>query len=166
VTQARKQKNQKKKRRSKSKSRRNLRQFLRFLPIVAPLILTAFIYMWQHTRMNIVSISIEKLRAKRRDLIKQNDSIRVRIEQLQAPTRIELIAREKLGMISPEKRHIIPLDEPFQPPRRAVESTRLVDERVSSSQKAAGLFRFLKKRGSSGNILQTHSSQETARQSG
>jgi len=166
VTRTRKQNSQKKKRRSKSKSRRNLKQSLRFLPIILPLILTAFIYMWQHTRMNIVSISIEKLQTKRRDLIKQNDSIRLRIEQLQAPARIESIARKKLGMISPEKRHVVALDEPSQPSRRAVESTQLVDERVSSSQKSAGLFRFLKKRGSSGSISQKHSSPETARQSG
>jgi cell division protein FtsL len=161
---SRKQKS--KRRRPKSISRRNLKESLRLLPFIAPLIITAFIYMWQHTRMNIVSISIERLRAKRQDLIKQNDSIRLTIEQLQAPARIESIARKKLRMISPEERQVVALDDPIRPPTRSVETDPQADEGLSSGPESAGLFGFLKKRESPGSISQESSSPEIANTSG
>lgn len=162
-----KQKTSKKKRHPKSITRRNLKRSLRFLPFIAPLIITAFIYAWLHTRMNIEGLSIEKRQAKKRELIKQNDSIRLRIEQLQAPARIESIAREKLEMITPQKWQVIPLDEPIQPPKQAVEISQHVQERLPSGRESAGLFGFLKKRGNLGSASRRHtSSSEAGRQSG
>jgi hypothetical protein len=122
--------------------------------------------MWQHTRINIISLSIEKLRSKKQDMVKQNDSIHLRIEQLQAPARIESIARKKLGMISPQKRHVIALDDLLQPLEQVVERNQLVDQKLSSRQESAGLFEFLKKRGSSANTSQEHSSTEADNQPG
>ncbi len=117
--------------------------------------------------MNIESISIENLRARRNDLIKQNDSLRLRIEKLQAPARIESIAYKKLGMISPQERHIITLDEPLEPPKQAVESSYPEeDERLSSSKKSVGLSELLKRRGRSRGISQTHYSETAGRPSG
>jgi cell division protein FtsL len=161
-----KQKNQKKKRRTKSVSRRNLKKSLRFLPFIIPLILTAFIYMWQHTRMNIISISIENLRTKRQNLAKQNDSIRLRIETLHSLARIEAIARDELGMISPEKRHVIVLDASVRPPGRIIEKTQATNEEVASGRRAPGLVELLRRHGSSGTALRETSSTETDHQPG
>lgn len=134
----------KKRRRPKSLIRRNLKTWLRFFPFLAPLIVTAFAYTWLHTRLNIVTLPIQNLRAKKTYLIKQNDSIRVSIERLQAPDRIESIARTKLGMVSPEKWQIVAIDEPLQTPTAAREVVAAQDT-VPPGQKTAGLFGFLKR---------------------
>ncbi|UCD58699.1 MAG: cell division protein FtsL [Candidatus Hydrogenedentota bacterium] len=151
----------KKKRRPRSVARRNLKNSLRFLPITALLIMTAFIYAWQHTRMNIVGLPIESLRAKKADLVKQNDSIRLRIERLQAPARIESIAREKLGMISPERWQVVALDGPMQPPDEAVETDRRTGQGFSFSRRPAGPFGFLKKRGNFASTSRDHTRAES-----
>lgn len=136
----------KRKRRPRSITRRNLKNLLRFLPVIAPLLITAFIYTWQHTRMSIVGAPVEGLRADRTDLIKHNDSIRLRIEQLQAPARIETIAREKLGMVSPEKWQVVTLDHPTQPPEAADETDGGRTGRIFPIiQKAARLLGFPEK---------------------
>ena len=140
----------KKRRRPKSLIRRNLKNWLRFFPLLAPLIMTAFAYTWLHTRLNIVTLPIQSLRAKKTDLIKQNDSIRVCIERLQAPDRIESIARTKLGMVPPEKWQVVALEEPLQTPMTAREAVAARDT-LPPGQKTAGLFGFLKKRWIFGN---------------
>jgi cell division protein FtsL len=95
---------------------RNFKDFMRLAPFVAPLIVTAFVYAWLYTRINITGLPINELRSRQSDLVKRNDSIRLRIEQLQAPARIESIARRKLGMVSPEKWQVVAVDEPVNPP--------------------------------------------------
>lgn len=102
--------------------------------------------MWQHTRLNIVGLPIESLRARKMDLIKQNDSIRLRIEQLQAPQRIETIAHEKLGMSSPETWQVVALDQPMRAPRSAGETIRRAEGQLPPVEKPAKLLGFLKKR--------------------
>jgi cell division protein FtsL len=166
TTQKKKKPDKKKKRHPKSIARRNLKNSLRFLPVGILLIVTAFIYTWQHTRLTIVGLPIEPLRTKKRDLIKQNDSIRLRIEQLQAPARIESIARNKLGMVSPQKWQVVALNEPTQPPEAAPETNRLAEHRPPSTKKSAGLFGFLKKHGNLGNTSQEYTPPETTGQSG
>ncbi len=158
-------KKKKKKRRPKSVTTHNLKNWLLYLPIIGPPIITAFIYMWLHTRMNIVDLTTEELRAKKRDLIRHTDSIQLRIEQLQAPERIESIAREKLKMILPHKWQVVPVDESTQPPV-AIERSGQVQKRLPPDQRAAGLFGFLEKRAKFGSTSLKHSPPEVSRQSG
>jgi cell division protein FtsB len=111
----------KKKRRSKSVTRRNIKYIFRFLPFILPPVITAFIYTWLYTRTNIVALPVEGLRAQKTELMKRNDALRVNIEQLQDPRRIEIIAHEKLGMISPNIWQVIVLDKPVRAPETAVQ---------------------------------------------
>lgn len=134
--------------------------------MIAPLIVTAFIYAWQYTRINIVAQPIEKLRAERRDFIKHNDSLRLRIEQLQAPARIESIARDKLGMISPEKWQVVALDEPIRPPEAILETDSEVREIAAPVRTSTLLFGFLKKRGIFSSGSRTDTPDEAAPRSG
>jgi hypothetical protein len=83
------------------------------------------------------------------DLVKQNDSIRLRIEQLQAPQRIETIAHEKLGMSLPETWQVVALDQPMRPPRSAGERIRRAEGQLPPIEKSAKLLGFLKRRGAS-----------------
>lgn len=166
-----KQQNRKKKRRSRSAARRSIKDMLRFLPIAAPLIMTAFIYMWQHTRANIVGAPVEKLRARKMALIKQNDSIRVQIEKLQAPGRIESIAQKKLGMIAPQEYRLIALDEPMRPPGVELERNAVADADMQTSREPERRFGFLKpgflkKKREPGSAPEKTASTQTGRQSG
>ena len=163
---ASKEKSRTKKRRTKSITRRNLKNWLRLLPVIAPIVTTAFIYTWQHTRMTIVGLPIEELRAKKDELTRQNDSIRLHIERLQAPARIESIARKKLGMISPETWQVIALEQPVRPPRTVGETYRRADSDLVSGKKMVGRYGILKKRGSSRSSSQEHRPSEVPRQSG
>lgn len=114
----------KRKRRPRSLARRNAKIIFRILPFIVPPLITVFMYTLLHTRTNIVALPIEDLRDQRAELVKRNDALRIKIEQLQAPRRIEAIARQKLGMISPNLWQIIVLDKPVQAPGAAV---RLAD---------------------------------------
>jgi cell division protein FtsB len=121
-----------KKKRSRSLARKNLKQSLKLLPFLLPAIFTAFIYTWLYTRTNIVALPIEGLRDERANLVKQNDSLRLKIEQLQAPYRIEAIARNKLGMISPEVWQVVVLDKPVRAPERAAQMAAKAQPRKSN----------------------------------
>jgi len=111
----------KKKRRPKSLVLKNLRQIIQIAPFLFPIIVTAFTYSWLYTRTNIVAHPIEGLRSRKVNLMKRNDALHLSIEQLQAPQRIEAIAREKLGMISPERWQVVVLDKPVRAPEAAVQ---------------------------------------------
>jgi cell division protein FtsB len=94
----------------------SLRALLPFLPIFGPPLVTVFIYMWIYTHMNIISIPARELRQQKERLHKENDSIRLRVEELQSLGRIERIARTKLGMISPQDYRQVALDESMWSP--------------------------------------------------
>lgn len=161
----------KKKRRANNTARRNLKALLPYLPFILPIILTAFIYMWIYTSMNIKAMPIGELNKKKIELIKHNDSIRLQIEELQTPARIEKIAREKLGMISPEGYRMIALDEPMRPPGIVHVEPRPAENSLQANKGSEGLFGFLnneslneggKHMGASREIA----SEQAARQSG
>jgi cell division protein FtsL len=133
----------KKKRRPNNAARKNFKALLPYLPYVGPIILTAFIYMWIYTSMNINAMPIGKLKENRRELVKYNDTIRLQIEELQAPERIEKIARKKLGMISPEGYGMIALDEPMRPPGIVRVEQRPATSSLQANKKSEGLFGFL-----------------------
>lgn len=161
----RKKKARKNRKRALNSARRNLNTLLPLLPFAAPPIITAFIYMWLYTHMNIVSIPTEELRNQKQELIKQNDSIRLRIEELQAPAHIESIAREKLGMIPPQEYGLVTLDEPMRPPGGFPAGPRRAAGSLRASKGSEGLFGFLNL-GSSGSLSKrgefAGASQETA----
>ncbi len=171
MSKSRNRKAKKKKRRARSMARRNVKEALRFLPMVAPLIITAFIFMWQNTRTNIDSMPVEQLQAKKRKLTKQNDTIRLRIEVLQAPKRIESIAREKLGMISPQQYRLIALEEPIRSPGPAARGNPGIERNAQAGKKSEGLFDlltfgFLKERGESKSAAERTASAGTGGKSG
>ncbi len=139
-----KNRKRKKKRNARNTARRSLKTLLPFLPFIAPVVATAFIYMWIYTSMNITAMPITELRKTRKELIKHNDSTRLRISELEASGRIESIAREKLGMISPEDYRVVALDESMLPPGDAGAGPRPAAKRLQVKERSEGLFGFLK----------------------
>jgi cell division protein FtsL len=116
----------KRRRRPKSLIRKNLKQSLGILRFILPPVLSAFISTWLYTRSNIIALPIEGLRIEKATLTKNNDALRLTIEQLQAPHRIEAIARKKLGMIPPEMWQVVVLDKPLRAPETAVHMAETV----------------------------------------
>lgn len=166
-----KRKKKSKKRRSRSTAAVNLKAVIPFLPFAAPPLITAVIYMWLYTSMNIASIPTRELREHKAKLIKENDSIRLRIQELQAPARIEPIARNKLGMISPQEYRLVALDEPILPPESLFAGPRPAESILEASKGSEGLFGFLNneylnKRGDFAGASQEATPVEAARQSG
>jgi len=149
-------KKKKKKRRSRSAARKSLKSLLPYLPFVAPIVITLFIYMWLHTRMNIIGMPTKRLRDQKKELIKQNDYLLLRIEELQAPARIEAIARRKLGMITPQEYRLVALDEPMQPPEGVSAGPRPEENKMQANTGSEG----------SEAVSNTNASEQVARQSG
>ncbi len=137
------QKKRKTKRKTRNMARRYLKALLPYVPFIAPVVATAFAYMWIYTSMNIKAMPITELRKQRKEIRKQNDSIRLRIEELQAPGRIESIAQKKLGMIQPEEYRVVVLDEPMRPPGIAGETRSPAEKRMQAKKESEGLFGFL-----------------------
>jgi cell division protein FtsL len=164
-------KTSKKKKRANNTLRRHLKALLPFMPYIIPLIITAFIYMWLYTSMNIKAMPIAQLKKQKQELIKQNDSIRLQIEELQANERIESIARTKLGMTSPEGYSLVALDEPMRPPGIVHLEPHPVAQDLQANKGSEGLFGFLtigslnKGEKHTGALIET-ASEQVARQSG
>lgn len=133
----------KKKRRSNNVARKHLKALLPYLPYIMPIILTAFIYMWIYTSMNIYAMPIGELIQEKNEIVKYNDTIRLRIEELQAPERIDEIARKRLGMISPAGYRMIALDEPMRPPAIVRVEQRPAEHSLQANKGSEGLFGFL-----------------------
>jgi cell division protein FtsL len=164
-------KTSKKKKRPNNAARRNLKAMLPFLPFIIPLIITAFIYMWLYTSMNIRAMPIAELKKEKRELVKQNDSIRLEIEELQANGRIESIARKKLGMAPPEGYSLVALDEPMRPPGTINVEPHPSAQRLQANKGSEGIFGFFKigslnEGGKHTGVPQDSASEQAARQSG
>ena len=136
-------KKRKRQRKAGATVRHSLKPLLPYLPFIAPIAVTAFAYMWIYTDMNIKAMPITKLKEQARELRERNDSIRHRIEELQAPGRIESIAQEKLGMITPEEYRVVVLDEPMWPPGIAGQTQRPAEKHMQAKRESEGIFGFL-----------------------
>jgi cell division protein FtsL len=157
------QKKRRKKRKARNTARQSIKALLPLLPFIAPIVATAFVYMWIYTSMNINSMPIAKLRGQRKELMKQNDSIQLRIEELQAPRRIESIAQKKLGMIPPKEYRVVVLDEPMRPPGIAADTQHPPEKRLRAKKESEGLLGFLNI-GSLGSLNERETKLEDAPQ--
>jgi len=83
-------------------------------PTILAIALVFFIsaYLSQCSKLIRVQYNTHQLKIQKMDIQKENRKIALSIEKLEAPARIERIARNKLGMISPDKRIVISLTEP------------------------------------------------------
>lgn len=58
-----------------------------------------------------VGYSLSKLEAENRELVRENDRLKLELATLKSPLRLEKVAREQLGMIPPPPGSVIPLGE-------------------------------------------------------
>ncbi|MCE1245948.1 MAG: cell division protein FtsL [Firmicutes bacterium] len=83
-------------------------------PTILAIAIVFFIsaYLSQCSKLIRVQYNTHQLKIQKFEIQKENRKIALSIEKLEAPGRIEMIARKKLGMISPDKRIVISLTEP------------------------------------------------------
>lgn len=82
----------------------------------AVLLLGLLGYVWQHIQVVRLGYEVERLRATRVTLTQEGKALKVELGRLRSLTRVEEIARRKLGMVDSVPGQIILLDE-RQPPQ-------------------------------------------------
>ncbi len=77
------------------------REFTRLLLIVVPLVVLLLATGWQHFQMLQHGYDLERLRQEQARELEVNRHLRLEIETLRAPARIERIATEQLQLVAP-----------------------------------------------------------------
>ena len=94
--------------RSKDNSKKSLIKILlwpfkSYLRILGVVVIIGF-YQYQSIQIDILARDIRSLELKRNELMSENTTLQVRIDQLTHINRIEKLAREKFGLISPGRK--------------------------------------------------------------
>ncbi len=77
-----------------------------------------FFYVWQHMQVVKLGYEVEALRKERQDLVNRYYYLKYRLYDVKSLSRVERIAREDLGMITPRTDQVIMLkDDDLAPPR-------------------------------------------------
>ena len=105
---------------------RRLRDLWQSLAIGAALVIVLLFSAWQHFELLRHGYKLEQMqrdRAAERDI---NDHLRLEVETLQAPQRLERLATDRLGMVAPGDANAVVLERvtPPTPPARSVVAAR------------------------------------------
>ena len=87
------------------------KSYLRILGVVVII----GVYQYQSIQIDILAREIRSLELKRNQLMSEKTTLQVKIDQLTHLNRIEKLAREKFGLISPGKKMEKLLMKPFSP---------------------------------------------------
>ncbi len=77
------------------------RELQRLLLVVVPLVLLLLVTGWQHFELLRHGYDVERLRQEQTREVETNRHLRLEIETLRAPSRIERIAKEQLHLVAP-----------------------------------------------------------------
>jgi len=87
------------------------KSYLRILGVVVII----GVYQYQSIQIDILAREIRSLELKRNQLMSEKTTLQVKIDQLTHLNRIEKLAREKFGLISPGKKMEKLVMKPFSP---------------------------------------------------
>jgi cell division protein FtsL len=90
------------------------------------LVLVLMFSAWQHFELLRHGYRLEQMQRERAAESEINRHLRLEIETLRAPQRIEKLATERLGMVAPDNGEAIVLERvtPAEPPAKALVATR------------------------------------------
>jgi cell division protein FtsL len=77
--------------------------------IASILMVMALIYVWSHIHMTELEYQIARELSSTEQIKEEQTKLKVELATLKSPQKIETIAREKLGMIYPERTQVIVL---------------------------------------------------------
>ena len=94
------------------------RDFKGTLGSVMILSLFLFFYVWQHMQVVKLSYEVQALRTEKQELTNQYYYLKYKMYEVNSLTRVETIARDQLGMVTPRTDQVVIMDDrPFFYPR-------------------------------------------------
>ncbi len=79
------------------------RKFFGIILFVSFFVLIGLLYVYENVEYTSLSYKYMSLEKRYKDLCKENDMLRYKVERLSSPSRIERYAKAKLGMVYPRK---------------------------------------------------------------
>ena len=92
-----------------------VREHCRRVAWAAALASCAMFYAWQHFQCIQLRYQIEDLRGRRAEATELNQQLRLEVASLRSPMRIDIIARQQLGLTVPVPGQVAPLQGPSEP---------------------------------------------------
>ena len=83
------------------------REFRMVLVAIVGLMIGAMAFVWSNVRLVGLAYEHQGLNREHRDLLRKNHLLRVERESLRSLDRIQLLAKNKIGLIEPENGQII-----------------------------------------------------------
>jgi cell division protein FtsL len=78
-----------------------------YLLVVATLVFFALLFVWSRLEVIQMGYALSQSNQVYENLVKENQCLRVEVASLKSPSRIEKLAKEKLGLINPTQGKII-----------------------------------------------------------
>jgi cell division protein FtsL len=94
------------------KAPNRVRECLRLVALGGMLTLCALLYAWQHFETIQLGYQLESLRNDRAQAAELNQELKLEVAGLQAPGRIDTIARRQLGLTVPVPGQVAPMELP------------------------------------------------------
>ncbi len=90
----------------RERDRRRRRELLAILALAAPAGLCLLIYSWSHLQVLEAGYRIEELGRELHELHQEERQLTLEVARLANPRRIDTLARQELGMVSPEPHQV------------------------------------------------------------
>ena len=105
---------------------RRLRDLWQSLAVGAALVIVLLFSAWQHFELLRHGYKLEQMQRERAAESDVNRHLRLEMETLRAPQRIEKLATERLGMVAPDDAQAVVLERvaPTPPPAKSVVAAR------------------------------------------
>jgi cell division protein FtsL len=94
-----------------TKNGKNIQELSLIITGVLVCMIIALVYVWFHVNITKLNYEIAREIDNKNALIEESRRLKVELETLKSPRRIETIANSKLEMIYPEREQVIFLDD-------------------------------------------------------
>jgi len=90
-----------------------------FALIVFSIVSASVVCVWQEVRLISMGYELRRLSSQESKLARSNTRCKVEVAKLEAPDRLEAIARKQLGMVRPQSRQLVSvrMEYPVPPPK-------------------------------------------------
>jgi cell division protein FtsL len=86
-------------------------EFISTVALGALILVGALLYVWQHIHVVRLGYEIERLREEQAALVQENKTLKLEMGQLRSLRRVEEIARQHLGMVTPKPGQVVLIPE-------------------------------------------------------
>jgi cell division protein FtsL len=86
-------------------------EFISTVALGALILVGALLYVWQHIHVVRLGYEIERLREEQAALVQENKTLKLEMGQLRSLRRVEEIARQRLGMVTPKPGQVVLIPE-------------------------------------------------------